>query len=141
MQTKLNNTEIKINQMVAFMGHKNRKLRHLIATFQKVQVSSIQVVLWKVASLQRLVIRIWVQQEVKIVSRTSLWTIFVISHVMINSKIANQRTEKKIIPLNMIHEHLQEIKSNMLKRSQKKSIIKKVQEIDIWLKREVKSNR
>jgi len=60
---------------------------------------------------------------------------------MTNLKIVNQHTEKKITPLNMTHINLQMIKRSMLIRLPKRSIIKKVQEIDIWLKREVKSNR
>ena len=60
---------------------------------------------------------------------------------MINSKIVNQHTEKKIILLNMIHVQLREIKSRRLIKLQRKSIIKKVQEIDIWLKKEAKGNR
>ena len=77
----------------------------------------------------------------KIASKIFHWTILEINHVMTNLKTVNQPTEKKIIPLNMIHAHLQKIKSSMQIRLPKRSTIKKVQEIDIWLKKEVKYNR
>ena len=69
------------------------------------------------------------------------WTTLEINHVMTNLKTVNKPIEKKIIPLNMIHAHLQKIKSSMPIRLPKRSTIKKVQEIDLWQKKEVKYNR